>query len=307
MNKRTEIQTEATNIIIKSNFKGLIDIAPRVGKTKILLDAISTLKYNNILVTVPFDTILDSWNTEKDKWGFGVNTIKIINQRSLNKESLDIYDVIICDEIHTLSDNQKLVLQPFKNKILGATGSLGDKTKKALRWELGLKPIFTYSIEQAIEDGIISNYEIVLHYVNLDNIKKNVEYGTKAKPLIGTELQAYNWFSSQFERMKFLSYNNPGLNAVKMNYARLRSNVIYNSVNKLSKVLELKKQASRCLIYTARTEVADKISKSYHSKSEDDNLESFALGKIKKLAVVQMVSMGRFLKLCPYLSNSVKP
>jgi hypothetical protein len=34
MDKRTEIQTEATNIIIKSNFKGIIDIAPRVGSLK---------------------------------------------------------------------------------------------------------------------------------------------------------------------------------------------------------------------------------------------------------------------------------
>ena len=296
MNKRTEIQTEATNTIIKNKFTGIIDLSPRSGKSKVILDSVKTLKNSNILITAPFDTILDSWKVELNKWGYGDNDIKLINQRSLNKEDLANYNIIVCDEVHTLSDNQKSLLQPFKNKILGATGSLGDKTKKALRWELGLKPIFTYSIEQAIEDGIISNYEIVLHYVDLDNKISNIPYGTKAKPLIGTELQAYNWFSSQFERMKFLSYNNPGLNAVKMNYARLRSNVIYNSINKLSKALELKKNSSRCLIYTARTEVADKISKSYHSKSEDDNLESFALGKIKKLAVVQMVSMGVTIK-----------
>jgi superfamily II DNA or RNA helicase len=291
MSKRIEVQSKAVEAVISNNFKGLIDISPRVGKSKIALDCISKFPDDKILITAPFNPILESWEEEFIKWKFDNTNIKLINQRSLSKENLSYYDKIICDEVHTLSEAQLTLLVPHKDKILGLTGSLGNQTKKELRYWLGLKPIFTYSIEQAINDGIISNYQIILHYVTLDKIKSNIEYGTKKDIRTGNELQAYNYYSNKFENMKFLRLHLP-----KMMMAGKRSEIIYNSVNKLKKTIELKRKSKRCLIYTTRTSIADKISKSYHSKSEEDNLESFASNKIKKLTVCQMVSMGVTIK-----------
>lgn len=290
MSKRQEIQNLAIQKAQEHNYYGILDISPRVGKTYIAIQCLQNLKDKRVLITAPFNTILDSWEKEFVKWSYRHPFIKLINQRSLNNENLNDYDVIICDEIHTLSENQLSILNPHKLKIFGLTGSLGKDTAKELRYWLGVKTIFKYSIEEAVNDGIISNYEIVIHYVDLDKLAK-YEYGTKKKMFTGNELAAYNFYSGKFEQMKFMR-----LQTVKMMYAGKRAEVVYNSVNKLKKTLELKKQADRCLIYTTRTSIADKISKSYHSKSEEDNLEKFASGKIKKLTVCQMVSMGVTIK-----------
>jgi superfamily II DNA or RNA helicase len=173
MTKRDQIQKEAVETIIKNNFKGVIDISPRFGKTKLLIDSVKGLKDKKILVTVPFNSILESWDSELKQWYPDNTNITVINQRSLSGFNLEPFNLIVCDEIHTLSDLQIMILRNSNKTILGATGSLGKTTKKLLKLNLGLKVIYEYSIEQAINDGIISNYVLNIHYVKLDNVIKN--------------------------------------------------------------------------------------------------------------------------------------
>lgn len=272
-------------------------------KTKILIDCIKTIQSKKVLVTVPFNSILDSWNLELEKWFPENNNITIINQRSLSNVDLNDYHLIICDEIHTLSDLQLMILRNSNKTILGATGSLGKKTKSLLRSNLQLKIIFEYSIEQAINDGIISNYIVNIHYLNLDNTIKNIEYGTKKKPLIGTEQEAYKWYTNQFEKFKFLAYSDKSLENIKYQYANKRATLIYNSKNKLEFAKELIKNSYKCLIFTTRTNIADKLApNSFHSKSDDEeSLENFKNNKIRKLAVCNMASMGITVKKLKHL------
>jgi len=294
---QTQVQTQGTDAIIKNDFKGILDVAPRVGKSKIVIDALKTVPDKKVLIIAPFNPILESWNSELTKWYPEYKNITIANQRSLSVFKLSEYDLIISDECHTLSELQLMILSNCGLPILCVTGSLGDIKRKVLKMWFKVKPIFTYTIEEAISDGIISNYKVNIHYVELDNTKVNVEYGTKLKPLKGTEVQAYKWFTGQFERFKVLAYGNRAMENIKYQYANKRATLIYNSINKFNKAKSLITKSNNCLVFTTRIAIADKLcAKSFHSKTEEDTLEDFSKGKIKKLAVCNMVSMGVTLK-----------
>ena len=187
---RNKIQKQALDKIKLFNYEGIIDVAPRVGKSKIAIDAMKTLK-KKVLITAPFNSILDSWQAEFQKWGVN-NPPDVINQRSLEKTNLENYDLIISDEIHTLSDRQLETLAG--NKVLGFSGSIGSRTKLKLSNNLGIKPIYTYSIDQAIEDGIISDYNINIITCKLDNSIRYIPAGNKTKQFKVTE---YNTLRDQ--------------------------------------------------------------------------------------------------------------
>lgn len=148
---RDLIQKLALDKIISNNYCGIVDVAPRVGKSKIAIDAMKVLN-KKVLIIAPFNSILDSWEAEFQKWGLK-NKPDIINQRSLEKVNLQEYDLVISDEIHTLSERQLGTLAG--TKVLGFSGSIGSRTKVKLKENLEINPIYTYTINQAIEDGIL--------------------------------------------------------------------------------------------------------------------------------------------------------
>lgn len=291
--KRNKIQEEAAQALVKSNFHSILDLSPRFGKSRTTLLAFEKVeKQVNILITAPFNSILDSWRAEIELWGCKHN-VQLINDRSLDKVDWSKVDVVVKDEIHCLSENQCLILQASKKPIVGLTGSLSDDNSKYLKRTLKLKTSYKYSIEQAIEDGIISNFSINIHYVELDNKQKIVEIGTKLKPQLGTELEAYTKATNNFERFKYMSYGNPALINLKMKYAGERSRIIYNSINKIKKAKQLAKNKNKVLIFTGLTKVADSITPyTQHSKSIESNLEKFVNNEISQLAVVNQLNMG---------------
>lgn len=281
---RNKIQKQALDKIKLFNYEGIIDVAPRVGKSKIAIDAMKTLK-KKVLITAPFNSILDSWQAEFQKWGVN-NPPDVINQRSLEKTNLENYDLIISDEIHTLSDRQLETLAG--NKVLGFSGSIGSRTKLKLSNNLGIKPIYTYSIDQAIEDGIISDYNINIITCKLDNSIRYIPAGNKTKQFKVTEYNNYAYLTAQFDR-----FRQAGKENAKFSFASKRANLIYKSNTKIQACKTLLKTLSRALIFTARTEVADLLGdKAYHSKVKENNLEDFINGDIDKLAVCEMSSMG---------------
>tara|TARA_Y100000590_G_scaffold427568_1_gene537874 strand:- start:2126 stop:3229 length:1104 start_codon:yes stop_codon:yes gene_type:complete len=290
--KRDEIQEKALNAIVKNNFKGIVDVAPRVGKSKIAIDAIK-LKGNKkkVLIIAPFNPILETWQSEFSKWGLKFYG-DLINQRSLDKVTLSEYDLIIADEIHTLSEYQRFLLKD--KKVLGFSGSISNKTKKILSEELTIKPIFSYKVEDAIKDGIISDYEIKVISCNLDTKDKYIQVSNKKANFKTTEWNNYQFLDSQFIKFKKMSWGNPRLNPIKMQMASKRADFLYTSKTKLEACRRFVDSLDeRCLIFTARTDVADNMGVySYHSKSGKNNLNEFCEENIDKLAVCEMTSMG---------------
>lgn len=294
MLSREIVQNNAVNAIIKSNYSGIVYVSPRVGKSKIVCDILKmpAFKKSKILITAPYNTILESWNNEFEKWKVNTKNITLINQRSLSKVKLTDYKHIICDEIHTLSANQIVELQKTDAPILGLTGSLSKESKKLLKDELYVEPIYTYSVEDAINDGIVADYRIYLIGVPLDNKDKYIEAGTAKQKFMTTEYANYQYLTSQFEKFKKMSWNNKKFDAVKMQFASKRASMLYTAKSKIAVAKKIITEHNRCLIFTARTETADDFATSYHSKSKEDYLEQFKDGTINKLAVCEMTNMG---------------
>jgi len=293
MQSRIEIQQKASEKILLNNFKGIINVAPRVGKSKIVCDALKTLKSTKkILITVPYNSIIESWQYEFEKWKVKSKNITLINQRSLSKVNLTSYNVIICDEIHTLSQSQIDLLKETTCPILGVSGSISKETEKQLRQELDLNIIFKYSIEEAINAGIIANYEVYLVPVTLNSTNKYIKAGSKDKEFFTSEYHNYQYLTSEFERFKKMSWGNKKFETVKMTYASKRASLIYESRTKIEAVKKIIQENERCLIFTARTEVANELADSYHSKSPIDTLDKFMSNEISKLAVCEMTNMG---------------
>lgn len=287
---RSIIQKEATNTILKNRFIGLLLISPRVGKTKIVIDALNTVeKELRILILAPKKPIFKSWKLEIKKWKLKQSNITFLWSNSINKAE-GFYDLIICDEIHEY--NNKVInvlkkLQKKRSRILGLTGTLDPIKEELLLKQLNINCIYRYTISQAITDGIIADYEIICKAVQLDNIDKYIVAGSKEKPFKQTEQEAYSYWNRRYnlalinQEFKYLDF-----------LMSQRIKIIYNSISKLKATQELLIKQTRAIVFTGRQEIADQICSSYHSKSENNNLELFSNKEINHLSVVSLVSMG---------------
>lgn len=284
---RNKIQAEAVQAIKDNNWHGLVDVAPRTGKTKIGVDSIKGKGEKKIAVIYPFKPIEKSWKIDIEKWKLGFTPI-LLNQRSAKKLPDDL-DLLICDEGQTLTDSQICIIKSKKPKrILILTGTISERSKKNLKYLLNVEPIYKYSIEQAIEDKIISDYEIFIKYVDLTALER----------------KQYNLFSDKFlyykellDDQKKLEESNLSFHTVvsyKEIVARKRMHLLYSVESKINAAKELINGiSSRVLVFTSLTKVADRLSKhSFHSKSSKESLDLFLKEEINTLSVVNQVSMG---------------
>ena len=174
-------------------------------------------------------------------------------------------------------------------RILGLTGTLTQQDEFNLSNILNIAPFYTYTFEQAIKDKIIADYEIICVATDLDDIDKHVLSGTEETPFYQTERDAYNYWDSRYKAAVHAGrYKNLRFLMSK------RTGIIYNSRAKLNATREIvDSMADRCLVFTGRQEIANQIGDGcFHSKADKSSLEDFKEGKINKLSVISMISMG---------------
>ena len=290
---RLRVQSDAVNTIVGNDWKGIVDISPRVGKSKILIDAIREKTLWKVVICSPYRSIQDSWEKEFEKWGLEYEVGNICS-RSLSKIPRGL-DLLVVDEIQTLSPNQiAWILKKAPRRVLGLTGTLAPETKYELSATLGIKPIFTYSINQAIRDGIISNFEVVLVGCALDVVHRTVPSGTRAKPTVTTEKGHYDFLTAQFEKFKRLSFGDASFIPIKENYARQRMHFIYGARRKTGIARRIVDAQDRCIVFSGRKETSEYLCEhTYHTgNKKENNLEKFIDGDIDKLGVINMVNMG---------------
>ena len=292
MQIRTQVQSIATNAIVFNRFVGVVEVAPRVGKTKITIDALNTVeKEISVLILAPRKEIFESWKEEMEKWNLRDN-IKVeflwSNSISKNKKA---YNLIIADEIHAYNLKVLGLLAKEQTKgtrILALTGTLDGDTEFLLETMLKLSVLYTYSVEQAIADKIIADYEIICVGCDLDITDKYVLGGNKENPFLQTELEAYTYWDSSYTQAK----QRQKWSSLRFLMSK-RLDVIYNARSKQKVTEDILSLVDRCIIFSGRQDIADKLGdNSFHSKSDKDSLKQFSEGKIDKLSVVSMVSMG---------------
>ena len=293
MDKRSEVQKQASDTIVENRFNGILFVSPRVGKCKITIDALNTVEKNiKVLITAPQLSILEDWKREIVTWNLTSNVeVDYIWSNSLKKNK-DNYHLIIADECHSynLKVLSELRYHQIKGtRILGLTGTLTQQDEFNLDNILSITPFFTYTFENAIEDNIIADYEIICVGVDLDDEDKYITAGTETAPFQQTEKAAYTYWDSQYKNAVSAGrYKNLRFLMSK------RTNIIYTSKAKLNATKELlASMDDRCLIFTGRQEVADQLGDgAFHSKANKLNLEKFKDGSIEKLAVISIISMG---------------
>ena len=289
MTKQDELQQQfidKTVKFFKTNKAGYLDLAMRFGKCRTTIEVLKKMVLKNewILIAYPDNKLKQTWMDEMDLWDYDHSNIEYVNFSSLKKHVGQVYDFFIIDEFHSCSENER----EFAQKILEAadhtlclSGTISDDTR--FDWEL--PEIASYSTTDGIRDGILADYRISVHLVNLDDKIKTVDKKGKEK----TEKKRYSDYTYVIEKLK-----REGSNFMHLALSRNRlSQSSIGKMNHLKRLLE-KLQDKRVVVFTGLANVADSIGiPSYHSKSKDDlAYTGFQEGKHNHLALAAMGKMG---------------
>ena len=286
------VQSTATDCVVNNKFKGILEVAPRVGKSKIVIDALNTVSINlKVLIMAPRKEIFESWKIEFERWGLRDNiSVDFLWSNSLKKNT-NTYNLIICDEVHAYNLNVLSLLtkeQAKGTRILSITGTLDGNTQYMLETMLKQELLYSYTVAEAIEDQIVADYEIICVGCELDTVDAYVIAGNQEKSFLQTEAAAYKYWNDKYQIAK----SRQQWSSLRFLMSK-RLDVIYNSKTKLEATKKILKLNTRVISFSGRQEIADQLGdESFHSKADKTALERFKNGKINKLSVVSMVSMG---------------
>ena len=287
MTIRDQRQKEFAKIWINSGKHGILNLCPRFGKIYTTINIIEKLKPKSILIAYPDNKIKQSWKDDFAKRGYDDSNVTYTTHLSLKKYTENMYDLVVIDEIHLLSEAQieaTKELLDINLNVLGLTGTMTTWTERTLAEELDMSVVATYPMEKAIEEGVIVDYEITVVRVPLDNKRKN-NYKGKVRTE-KAQFDAYGWVINSLEAQ--------GKSTMFLRLARMR--IIQNSVAKMEKTRELlkKHKDERVLVFCGVTKIADQLGiPSYHSKKEEKQIfDDFVTGKGKHLAVVKIGNTG---------------
>ena len=289
MKLREDIQWDLSQKIMDENSRVIADIACRTGKIKITLDTI--LSSEKVLVVYPDVSIKQSWKNDLIKWKVrDKKRFKFSTYLSF-KKIRDMYDVLVLDECQSISEAQLSAISLYMKhtgikKVIGLSGSLNDETKQQLKNYLGLETKVKYSIQQAIDDGITSDYNIEVRIVPL-SIVNNIKIVWKGGEFFTSEKANFDYITRQID-------NSSG-NVQKMaRFKRMRA--IMNSISKIEATKQVIKEKSneRLMCFCGLTDVADSLGIDvYHSKNSNEQVkQDFINGSIDKLAVVRQLNAG---------------
>jgi len=287
MTIRDKRQKEFADVWLKEKH-GILNLCPRFGKIYTTINALEKLNpHCTVLIAYPDLKIKDSWEEDFETRGYTNPNITYTTHLSLHKLKDKLFDVIVIDEIHLLSEAQiEVCKELFANneQILGLTGTLSSWTERTIEEQLDLHVIATYTIEKAIEEGVIVDYEIHVIRVPLDNVTLQDYKGKKKTEK--KQFDALTWVVNKLQ--------NSGSDTMFMRLARMR--LIQSSLAKVkaTKALLSKHANERVLVFCGVTKIADSLGiPSYHSKSTEKKLfEEFAEGEGNHLAVVKIGNTG---------------
>lgn len=293
---KDEIQKEVEKKWISNKFRGLIALCTGAGKSKIFINILSNFEKEKWLLVVPTQKLRDeNWKNEFSKW----KKLTIFNKRldkccyaSLNKYDLSKYNGVCLDEAHNITLNNSKYLKDYNGKILSLTATPpNDEDKKTILYvDLKCPVIYNLPLDKGVKIGIVSPYNITVVESWLDSTEKNIETGSKTKRFMGTEKSIYDYKSSNIRRMQF------GTKPVPKFLYLDRMRFIYNlpSKTKVAKgILDSISKDKRVLIFCSGIDQAEELCKhSWHSKSNNDNLNLFKKKKINRLSSVGMLNEG---------------
>jgi len=305
--KREEIIDECLTEIAKYK-RSTCAVSMGVGKTFIGLSHMDKIREKGgrrFLVVAPKVSIFDTWEEEIDKHGFYKDFVAVdityTTYRSINKQNPEDFDGVYLDECHNLLETHEPFLSAYKGPILGLTGT-PPKWKNSVKGLLVAKycPVkYEYFTDDAVDDGILNDYSIIVHRLKLDT-RKNHRVTTKKFNFLTSEKSSYAYACKRLDEAntpKQTQFARIGRMTIMKSY---RSKETY-AKNLLTLIDE------KCIIFCNTTAQADRMCKfSYHSKNHKDvnemNITSFKGGNTDRLSCVEQLSEGANI---PNLKNSI--
>lgn len=286
---RTDVQSEAVESLLKSRRTG-VAVSMGVGKTLIGLKHLDAVSPAKALVVAPKRSIFQSWQDEMVKHGMEhlANSVTYTTYISLHKQDLN-YDVVYLDECHNLLPSHEQWLDSFKGKIVGLTGT-PPKFERSTKGKLVNKfcPIdYSYFVDDAVSDGILNDYKIVVHMLKLGTAK-NMMAGGKTKKWPTSELESYSYWCDRIDKAQ-----SPH-EMMMLRIQRMKAMMTYPSKEAYAKKL-FDSIEDKCILFANTQKQADKLCRhSYHSENPDseDNLLKFKAGVISKLSAVLQLNEG---------------
>jgi superfamily II DNA or RNA helicase len=287
---REEIQKEAINST-EGRRRCSIVLGTGVGKTLVGLLHIekNTSELHNVLVVAPKKSIFQSWSDDAVKFGKQdlLKRITFSTYIGLPKRDPNEYDYIYLDECHSLLDSHRTFLDVYKGGILGLTGTPPKYTnsEKGIMVAQFCPVVYTFKADDAIDNGIINDYKIIVHELKL-GICKNYQVKMKTKSFITSEKENYIYWGNRMEI---------GAGPIQMlRVMRMKAMMEYPSKEKYTKIL-MESINTKCIVFANTQDQADRLCRfSYHSgnNNSEENLLAFKDGKIDKLSCVLQLNEG---------------
>jgi superfamily II DNA or RNA helicase len=194
---RSEIQREW--LAAPFYFFKVINWATSVSKT---LPALKKIESKKTLIVTSQTFHQKNWKKEAIKWNVGLSTCTFCCYNSLHKY-IGTWELIILDECQRFPDSWSELLPQFGfNELLMLSGTITTDTKKKM-YNIGKPQFSTITPEMAVEFGILSEPEINVIWLTLDNVNRNqifIKGKDKKKKTVICEYweyqKTYKWLKS---------------------------------------------------------------------------------------------------------------
>jgi superfamily II DNA or RNA helicase len=287
---REEIQNDALATLKNVN-RGTAAISMGVGKTLIGLQHLHANYSDTImaLVAVPKKAVMQSWIDDAKKFNVEhlLEHIKFTTYRSLPKHNASEYDIVYLDECHNLLSSHVAFLNNAK-RIIGLTGTppTNEKSERYQLVEAYCPVIYKYETDDAVQDGILNDYKIIVHKLELDG-RKNFIQKTRKGSFPTSEFAVYQYWTKTIGE-------STGQQAMMKRILRMKALMTFPSKELYAKRL-FNSINEKVILFVNTKEQADILCKdSYHSSNKDSefNLARFKSGEITKLSCVLQLSEG---------------
>jgi len=216
--KKDKVQKAALNEWIKYGKVGTAEISTGIGKTFLALHALYTMPRNDGKLHL---FLAETVDRERDLLKDILLYNQIFKRDVFYDYNLDFhcyqtvfkwtgfhFGLVIADECHdSLSEAYSLFYKHNTyDALLGLSAKIDRSTKYTIDGVIITKGelldkimpiIFTYSLEDGLNDGLSRKLNIHIIFHELDDVVKNVKAGSLKKPFYQTEQASYNYWNNQ--------------------------------------------------------------------------------------------------------------
>lgn len=316
MMKNYKWQDEAQKLFL-NNKKLVVEVVTGAGKTYFSIQVIKNIleknPNKNIIICSPKIIILKNWQKELLRNGFSVldiglfygackdyGQILLTTNASIKNINLDLFDILIIDEVHNSFTPQfKKIYNSNWDYLLGLTATLNnlDSVKHYQYLKYFDYNQYKYSMGNALQDKIINNFDfnsVSIKLKDKNKIKKYKEIQKKINQLIVIHGSIDRINIEQKKKFyKLINDRNKIIYLAKERFDELlkilienrnKKIIIFNEYNSASTQIYL-----RCLDNNLSSRI---INSNYNSKKINKNLKDFERNKYNILITTKMFDEG---------------